>query len=98
VASLAVRVPGVGFAVYTRCEGADGWSFENAVLVAPRLRAVGARAFAAVLAGVEYVPPAPRPPATKVPCPGCGAEVSTTKDGTIFRSHRCKTTKVEGRS
>lgn len=97
VASLAVRVPGVGFAVYVRHEG-GGWASENAMLIAPHLRAVGVKEFAAVLAGVEYVPPAPRPPAAKVPCPGCGTEVSTTKDGKIYASHKCKINKVEGRS
>jgi len=97
VASLAVRVPGTGFAVYHR--GEDGaWGTAGAVLGRPHLRSVGVTEFAAALAGVDYVPPAPRPPAPKTTCPGCGAEVSTTKDGKIFKSHKCKTTKVEGRA
>lgn len=97
VASLAVRVPGVGLAVYTR--GEDGaWDTAGAVLAAPQLRRVGVTEFAAVLAGVEYVPPAPRPAAAKVACPECGAEVSVTKDGKIYKSHKCKTGGTEGRS
>src|SRR5688572_3868672 len=97
VASLAVRVRGTGFAVYTRGED-GGWSTAGAVLLAPHLRAVGVTEFAAALAGVEYVPPPPRPPATKTTCPGCGGEVSTTKDGKIYASHKCKVNKTEGRS
>jgi hypothetical protein len=97
VASLAVRVPGTGFAVYTRGE-AGGWSTAGAVVATPHLRAVGVTEFAAALAGVEYVPPPPRPPAAKTTCPGCGAEVSTTKDGKIYASHKCKVNKTEGRS
>jgi hypothetical protein len=97
VASLAVRVPGVGFAVYTRGEG-GAWATAGAVLVDPHLRRIGVTEFAARLAGVEYAPPAPRPPAAKAPCPGCGAEVSVTKDGKIYASHRCRTGGTEGRS
>lgn len=97
VASLAVRVPGVGFAVYLR--GEDGaWGTAGAVLADPQLRRVGVTEFAARLAGTEYVPPAPRPAAAKVPCPGCGAEVSVTKDGKIYKSHKCKVSGTEGRS
>jgi hypothetical protein len=97
VASLAVRVRGTGFAVYTR--GEDGaWGTAGAVLGVPHLRRVGVTEFAAALAGVEYVPPAPRAPAAKTICPGCGAEVSTTKDGKIYASHKCKVNKTEGRS
>lgn len=97
VASLAVRVPGTGCAVYTR--GEDGaWKAAGAMLIAPHLRRVGVTEFAAVLSGVEFVPPAPRPPAAKVPCPGCGAEVSVTSAGVIYKSHKCKTSGTEGRS
>jgi hypothetical protein len=103
VASLAVRVPGHGFAVYVRGED-GGWGAAGAVLVHPHVRAVGVREFAAALAGVEYAPPPPRPPAAKAPCPSCGAEVNVTKDGRPYKSHRCGTgggtfrQRVEGRS
>jgi hypothetical protein len=96
VASLAVRVPGVGFAAYHRSEG-GGWNTAGAVLGTPHLRKVGVTEFAAVLAGAEYVPPAPREPIRGC-CVACRAEVSITADGKIFKSHKCKTTKVEGRS
>jgi hypothetical protein len=97
VASLAVRVPGIGYAVYTR--GEDGaWGTAGAVLADPHLRAVGVTRFAAALSGVEYVPPAPRPAAAKMECPGCGAEVSVTGAGVIYKSHKCKTGGTEGRS
>jgi hypothetical protein len=97
VASLAVRVPGVGFAVYTR--GEDGaWGTAGAVLADPQLRRVGVTEFAARLAGVDYVPPAPRPPAPKATCLGCGAEVSVTGAGVIYKSHKCKAGGTEGRS
>lgn len=97
VASLAVRVPGVGFAVYLR--GEDGaWGTAGAVLADPFLRRVGVTEFAARLAGIDYVPPAPRPAAAKAPCPGCGAEVSVTGAGVIYKSHKCKTGGTEGRS
>jgi hypothetical protein len=102
VASLAVRVPGVGFAVYARGEG-GGWETAGAVLAVPHLRRVGVTEFAAALAGTEYVPSAPRPPAKKTKCPTCGAEVSLTKDGKIYKSHKCRMSgtfrqMVEGRS
>lgn len=97
VASLAVRVPGVGFAAWTR--GEDGaWGTAGAVLADPQLRKVGVSEFAARLSGVDYVPPAPRPAAAKVECPGCGAEVSVTGAGVIYKSHKCKTGGTEGRS
>lgn len=97
VASLAVRVPGVGFAVYLR--GEDGaWKATGAVLADPHLRRVGVTEFAARLAGTDYVPPAPRPPAAKAPCPGCGVEVSVTGAGVIYKSHKCKVSGTEGRS
>jgi hypothetical protein len=97
VASLAVRVPGVGFAAYTR--GEDGaWGTAGAVLADPHVRKVGVTQFAARLSGVEYVPPAPRPAAAKAECPGCGAEVNVTSDGKIYKSHRCKVSGTEGRS
>lgn len=97
VASLAVRVPRVGFAVYTR--GEDGaWKAAGAVLATPHLRRVGVTEFAARLAGTDYVPPAPRPAAAKAPCPGCGAEVSVTGAGVIYKSHKCKVSGTEGRS
>jgi hypothetical protein len=97
VASLAVRVPGVGFAAYTR--GEDGaWGTAGAVLADPHVRKVGVSEFAARLSGVEYVPPAPRPAAAKAECPGCGAEVSVTGAGVIYKSHKCKTSGTEGRS
>ncbi|MET0426646.1 MAG: hypothetical protein ABW046_22455 [Actinoplanes sp.] len=98
VASLAVRVPGVGFAVYHRWEeGAGEWRTAGAVVAAPHLRAVGVTEFAAVLAGVEYVPPAPRE-TIRGCCVACRAEVSITADGKIFKSHKCKINKTEGRS
>jgi hypothetical protein len=97
VASLAVRVPGVGFAVWTR--GEDGaWKAAGAVLADPQLRKVGVSEFAARLSGVEYVPPAPRPAAAKAECPGCGAEASVTAAGVIYKSHKCKVSGTEGRS
>jgi hypothetical protein len=96
VASLAVRVPGVGFAVYTRSED-GGWGTAGAVVAAPHLRAVGVTEFAAILAGVEYVPPAPRE-TIRGCCVACRAEVSITADGKIYASHKCKINKTEGRS
>jgi hypothetical protein len=96
VASLAVRIPGVGYAVYTR--GEDGaWETAGAVLAAPHLRKVGVTEFAAILAGVEYVPPAPRE-TIRGCCVACRAEVSITTDGKIYASHKCKVNKTEGRS
>ena len=97
VASLAVRAPGVGYAVYRRAEG-GAWGFSGGALVAPHLRACNAGQFAAALRGVEYVPPAPRELATKGTCSGCGAEVSLTKGGAVYASHKCQTRAIEGRS
>jgi hypothetical protein len=97
VASLAVRVPGTGFAVYTRGED-SAWAAGGAMLADPQLRRVGVTEFAARLAGVEYVPPAPPEPAWRGCCVQCRAEVSITKDGKIYASHKCKINGVEGRS
>jgi len=99
VASVAVRVSGLGYAVYRRRpDAADGWGFESGVVADPYVRKVNVGQFTAALMRVPYVPPAPveRAPAVKAPCPGCGAEVSLTALGKIYASHRCKTT--EGRS
>ena len=101
VAALAVRVPGVGCTVYERT--GDSWTFANAVLLAPWLRRANVGQFRAALSGAEYVPPAPRAAAPKGPCPGCGAEVSLTKDGAVFKNHKCRMSgtfrqMVEGRS
>lgn len=96
VAALAVRVSSVGCAVYERT--GDGWRAASAMLIAPHLRRANVTAFAAALSGVEYVPPAPRPPAERGPCPGCGAEVSLTKAGAVRKNHKCGKRAVEGRS
>jgi hypothetical protein len=91
VASVAVRVAGVGYAVYRRREG-DGWKFGNAVVADPYLRPAGATHFETVLRGEAWSPPpkVERAPAPKGTCPSCGAEVSLTKDGRIYASHKCK--------
>lgn len=101
VAALAVRVPGVGCTVYERT--GDSWTFANATLAVPHLRRANVGQFRAALSGAEYVPPALRAAAPKGPCPGCGAEVSLTKDGAVFKSHKCRMSgtfrqMVEGRS
>ena len=96
-ASLAVRVPGVGHGIYERPEGGS-WEWSRGVLDRPHLRRCNAGQFAAAVAGAEYVPPAPREPAPKGSCPACGAEVSLTKAGAVFKSHKCGTKTVEGRS
>jgi hypothetical protein len=102
LASLALRVPGVGWGVWRRREGGS-WGFADGALLLPHLRRANAGQLTAALRGEAYLPPAPRPPALKTACPGCGAEVSTTKDGKIYKSHRCMTggtfrQRVEGRS
>lgn len=93
-ASLAVRAPGIGYAVYVRLEG-GAWAFKSAVALG-RVANVGQ--FAAALRGEAYVPPAPRPPAELGQCPRCEAEVRLTKDGAIYASHRCTMKTIEGRS
>lgn len=104
IASLAVRVPAVGCAVYTRRvrETSSGWTAAGVVLwTAPRgLRVAGVNELKAALVGVPYVPPPPRPPPFKVPCQGgCGVWAPITGDGRIYASHKCKTTTgTEGRS
>lgn len=95
-ASLAVRVPGVGHAVYERPEGGS-WGWLRGILDRPTRRC-NAGQFTAALKGVEYVPPAPRETAPKGPCPNCAAEVSLTKAGAVFKSHKCTTRAIEGRS
>lgn len=97
IASLAVRIAGVGFAVYTRRvrEASSGWEAGAVVL---RGRVVGVNELRAHLAGVPYVPPPPKPPAFKVPCQGCGTWVSITGAGKIYSSHKCKVSGTEGRS
>jgi hypothetical protein len=93
LASLAVRAPGVGYAVYTRGEG-GAWGFARGAAAG---RPCNAGQFAAALRGEVYVPPPPRA-AAKAPCPGCGAEVSMTKAGAVYASHKCQTRAIEGRS
>ena len=97
IASLAVRMPGVGFAVYTRRvrEASSGWEAGTVIL---RGRVAGVNELKAHLRGVEYVPLPPKPPAYKVPCQGCGAWVSITGAGKIYSSHKCKVSGTEGRS
>lgn len=97
VASVAVRVRGVGWAVYER--GEDGaWGFAGGALVVPHLRRCNVGQFKAALTGEEYVPPAPREPIRGC-CVKCRAEVSITAAGAIYANHRCGTSKaVEGRS
>lgn len=96
VVSLAVRVAGVGYAVYERT--GEGWTFGNAVLLAPHWRRANVGQFQAALRGEAYVPPTPREPAPKGPCPSCGAEVSLTKAGAVYASHKCGKRATEGRS
>lgn len=108
IASLAVRFgpscPAVGYAVYTRTQrpgrGVGGWESGGCVLWregSPKV--VGVNELKATLRGEVYTPPPPREPSPKVPCQGCGAWVSVTRDGKIFASHKCRTTAgVEGRS
>lgn len=113
VASLAVRMPGVGFAVYERRGEGGAWRFANAVAVAPRPRhRLPARAhlmranvgrFTAALLGEEYDPTptldvAPPAPVPTGVCPGCDAEVRLTQAGAIYANHRCKSKTIEGRS
>ena len=97
LASLAVRVPGVGYAVYTR--GEEGaWAFRNGVVLDDGvMRPANVGRFAAALRGEEYVPPAPREAAAKGTCPTCGAEVNLTKGGAVYASHKCQTRAIEGR-
>lgn len=96
VASVAVRVQGLGYAVYARRE--DGWEFRGAVVADPYVRRANVGQFAAALQREVYVPPAPKAPAAKVACPGCAAEVSVTAAGAIYANHKCKINKTEGRS
>lgn len=97
VATVAVRVPGLGYAVYRRRDG-GAWAFSAGAVADPHLRPVNVGQFVAALMGVEYVPPAPRELAAKGACPTCGAEVSLTKTGAVYASHRCKINNTEGRS
>jgi hypothetical protein len=94
IVSVALRFPGRGYAMYARRDGAWAWRGGHLVGVG----AVNVGRLEAAIAGGVYAPPPPRPPAQKVPCPGCGREVSLTKAGAIFKGHKCATTKVEGRS
>lgn len=114
VASLAVRVRGVGHVVYERTEG-GAWRFAGGSVLAPRprhrlparmhrMRANVGR-FTAALLGREYDPTPVldvaepvRAAASKGRCPGCGAEVSLTKAGAVYASHKCQTRAIEGRS
>lgn len=95
-ASLAVRVPGVGHAIYERPEGGS-WGWSRGVLDRPHVRRCNAGQFKAALAGAEYVPPVPRA-VRKGPCPKCGAEVSITAAGAVYASHKCTSKTIEGRS
>lgn len=114
VASLSVRAAGVGYVVYERLEGGAWRFARGAVLTPrprhrlparPHLMRANVGRFAAALAGVEY-DPSPvldvaelqRPTAARGTCPGCGAEVSLTKSGAVYASHKCQTKGVEGRS
>lgn len=112
VASLAVRVPGVGYAVYTRGES-GAWRFSTAAVLAPRprhrlparlhLQRANVGRFTAALLGQEYdaMPALDVAPPAPVPtgvCPGCGAEVRLTQAGAIYANHRCKSKTIEGRS
>jgi hypothetical protein len=63
VHSCAVRVRGLGYAVWRDGLFSDAW---------PK---VGAAQFLALVAGAEYVPPAPRTPPPTGPCPRCGRSV-----------------------
>lgn len=97
LATVAVRVPGLGYAVYRRRDG-GAWGFSAGAVADPKLRPVNVGQFVAALMGVEYVPPAPRELAAKGACPTCGGEVSLTKTGAVYASHRCKINNTEGRS
>lgn len=107
IASLAVRFgPGCpvrGYAVYTRTQspgkGVGGWEGGGCVLWTPAPRVVGVNELKAALQDIPYVPPPPREPPWRACCVACRAEVSVTRDGRIFASHKCKTTTgTEGRS
>lgn len=96
VASVALRVRGLGYAVYRRRAGA--WEFFRAAVADPVVRPVNVGQFEAALLRLPYTPPQPRPPASKVLCPTCGAEVSLTAAGKIYASHKCQSKTTEGRS
>lgn len=96
LASLALRMPGVGWGVWRRAEG-GGWGFSDGALLTPHLRRANVGQLTAALADAEYVPPAPREPIRGC-CVACRAEVSITADGKIYKSHKCKVNKTEGRS
>ena len=114
VATLAVRAPGIGYAVYRRAEG-GAWGFSGGAVLAPRpphrlparphLMRANVGQFTAALLGQEYDPnpvldvaEVQRAPTPKGRCPGCGAEVSLTKAGAVYASHKCQTRAIEGRS
>lgn len=63
VHSCAVRVAGLGYAIWR--DGSFSGAWPN----------VGAAHFAALVAGALYVPPAPRTPPPTGPCPRCGRSV-----------------------
>ena len=114
VASLAVRAPGVGYVVYERPEGGAWRFARGAVLAPrprhrlparPHLMRANVGRFTAALLGEEYestpvldVAEPVRAAAAKGRCPGCGAEVSMTKAGAVYASHKCTTKAIEGRS
>lgn len=114
VASLALRFaddlpgrPRRAWVVYVRAEdegGAVAWRPNGAALLdgadAGRpMRQLGVTELKAVLAGVPYVPLAPRPAAPKLQCQTCDKitsfSVSTWRP---YARHRCETRQSEGRS
>ena len=109
LASVSVRAAGVGYVVYERPEG-GAWRFARGAVLAPRprhrlparphLMRANVGRFTAAMLGEEYdpTPVEPREAAAKGRCPGCGAEVSMTKAGAVYASHKCQTRAIEGRS
>lgn len=114
LASVSVRAPGVGYVVYERPEGGAWRYARGAVLaprprhrLPARLHLMRANVgrFTAALLGEEYDPTpvadvaeSVRAAAARGTCPGCGAEVSLTKAGAVYASHKCQTRAIEGRS
>lgn len=114
VASLALRFAGDlpgrprrAWVVYVRSADEDGavtWKPNGAALLDATdpgrpMRQLGVTELKAVLAGVPYVPPVPRPAAPKLQCQTCDKitsfSISTWRP---YARHRCETKQSEGRS